>query len=65
MNTECGLKFALVPNKWAKKKIPQITYIYRTYARTLNRNKKSAKGVGLPETDWTANGKRDGYSLVT
>ena len=42
------------------------SHIFIGHTRELsNRNKKSAKGVGLPETDWTANLELDGYSLVT
>ena len=33
-----------VPNKWAKKKIPQITYIYRTYARTFEPEQEKRQG---------------------
>ena len=63
--------FSSFPNGSVLKKRLQFTYIYRTYVRTFEQEEKNVEGFELTETalpevqTWTANGKRDLWSLVT
>ena len=63
--------FSSVRNGLVLKKRLQFTYIYRTYVRTFEQEEKNVEGFELTETalpevqTWTANGKRDLWSLVT
>ena len=63
--------FSSVRNGLVLKKRLQFTYIYRTYVRTFQQEEKNVEGFELTETalpevqTWTANGKRDLWSLVT